>query len=85
MKKQVYGDATYVKKRDALIPQAAEICDKALGIVDVKSRGQSWTRLFMSTMDQLWRLNVLEEKSRYMADELARLDAESVKLPAEAA
>jgi hypothetical protein len=85
MKKQVYGDAAYVKKRDALIPKAEQLCDKALGVVDVKSRGQEWTRLFMRTMDRLWKLQYLEERSRFMANELARLNTESVKLSAEAA
>lgn len=73
--RNVYGDTGYVRRRDALIPKAEELCDKALGITNKRDRELAWTRLFMRTMDRLWLLESLKEKQARMSAELSRVSS----------
>ena len=75
-----YGNPVYVAKRDALIPDAETFCDKRLNVSDKKDRCGNWTRLFMKTMDRMWRLQQIKEVSERMSVELDRLKVEQANL-----
>lgn len=75
-----YGNKEYVRRREALIPQAEEICDKAFKIKKKCDRCNAWTRMFMSTMDRLWLIQSLKDKSEFMTSELARITLEIKRL-----
>jgi hypothetical protein len=51
-----------------------------LNVSDKKERCGNWTRLFMKTMDRMWRLQQLKEMSERMTAELARLQVEQANL-----
>ncbi len=71
--RNVYGDPEYVRRRDALIPKAEEICDRVLGVTKKTDRDAKWSLLFMKTMDRLWKLESLKLKQARMAAELSRI------------
>jgi len=80
IERMCYGNSTYVAKRDALIPDAEAFCDNKLKVVDKKDRSNDWTRLFMVTMDRMWRLKQLTDMSEHMTVELARIHVEQAAL-----
>lgn len=80
IERMCYGNSAYVAKRDALIPDAEAFCDSKLKVADKKDRGGDWSRLFMKTMDRMWRLRQLTDMSEHMTLELSRIRVEQAAL-----